>query len=338
MTERIESGALPVTLSEDEKEQTLAMNLLQHLVVPTFVLDAHSRVIIWNLACERLTGISASEVIGTSDHWQAFYDQPRPCLADLIVQGSAKDGHQLYVQYAEIVAANNGLYAENWCVMPRSGARLYIAVDATPVYDKAGNLLAVIETLRDMTAQKEAQHALELLATQDGLTGIANRRRFDELLQLEWGRAMRDSKVLTVMLLDVDYFKNYNDTYGHQAGDVCLKYIATAMANCIQRTVDVVARYGGEEFVVILPNATSSGAIVVAERIRTVIEQLDLHELSGQGGKVTISIGVATVTPLHQGGFTKLIASADAALYQAKREGRNRVVAVDLDAANQTSL
>ncbi|MGZ3237013.1 MAG: GGDEF domain-containing protein, partial [Burkholderiaceae bacterium] len=205
------------------------------------------------------------------------------------------------------------------------------------VYDKAGNLLAVIETLRDMTAQKEAQHALELLATQDGLTGIANRRRFDELLQLEWGRAMRDSKVLTLLMVDVDYFKIYNDTYGHQAGDTCLKAIAATMADCIQRTVDVAARYGGEEFAVILPNAPSSGATVVAERIRSAVEQLDVPGLTGQGGKVTISIGVATVTPLQPGGFTQLIAAADAALYQAKHEGRNRLVAVDLDAENQAS-
>ncbi|HEY8099557.1 MAG TPA: diguanylate cyclase [Burkholderiaceae bacterium] len=334
MTEQIEQRVSPATLSDDEKEQTFAFSLLKHLVVPTFVLDAQSKVIIWNLACERLTGISADEVIGTSDHWKAFYETPRPCLADFIVQGKAQDDHQLYLQYAEIVAANNGLYAENWCVMPKVGTQLYLAIDANPIYDKAGNLLAVIETLRDMTAQKEAQHALELLATQDAVTGIANRRRFDELLQLEWGRAMRDAKVLTLLMVDVDHFKIYNDTYGHQAGDACLKGIATTMADCIQRTVDVVARYGGEEFAVILPNAPSSGAIVVAERIRSAIERLDLSEFIAQSSNVTISIGVATMTPLQPGGFTQLIAAADAALYQAKRAGRNRVVAVDLDAGN----
>lgn len=305
------------------------------MVVPTFVLDAKGKVLIWNLACERLTGIAASEVVGTSDHWRGFYDKPRPCLSDLIVQGRAKEGHQLYVQYANIVGAHNGLGAENWCVMPKVGTQLYLAIDASPIYDKAGNLLAVVETLRDMTAQKEAQHALELLATQDSVTGIANRRRFDELLQFEWNRAMRDSKVLTLLMIDVDYFKSYNDTYGHQAGDACLRRVATAISECVQRTVDVAARYGGEEFAVILPNATLSGAMIVAERIRSAVEKLDLSEPGMHGAKITISIGVANVTPMQAGGFKNLVSAADAALYHAKRGGRNRVSSIDLDAVDQ---
>jgi diguanylate cyclase (GGDEF)-like protein/PAS domain S-box-containing protein len=320
-----------VTLNDKKSEHAFAFNLLKHLVVPTFVLDAQCKVIIWNLACERLTGIPAAEVIGTSDHWKAFYEEPRPCLSDLIVQGRAKDGHQLYVQYANIVGANNGLCAENWCVMPKLGARLYLAIDASPIYDQAGNLIAVIETVRDMTAQKEAQHALELLATQDGLTGIANRRRFDELLQLEWGRAMRDTKSLTLLLIDVDHFKKYNDTHGHQAGDVCIQKIAVLMTDCIQRTVDAAARYGGEEFAVILPNASLIGGTVVAERIRAAVERLSLPDSAGKNNHVTVSIGVATVIPIYPNGFSKLLAAADTALYQAKRKGRNRVEAIDLD-------
>lgn len=338
MTKQSEHGAAPATLDEEKSGHAFAFNLLKHLVVPTFVLDAQCKVIIWNLACERLTGIPAAEVIGTSDHWKAFYNEPRLCLSDLIMQGRAKEGHQLYVQYSDIVAANSGLYAENWCVMPKFGTRLYLAIDASPIYDKAGNLIAAIQTVRDMTAQKEAQHALELLATQDGLTGIANRRRFDELLQLEWGRAMRDSTALTLLMIDVDHFKDYNDLYGHQAGDACLQSIATTMTECIQRTIDVVARYGGEEFVVILPNSSVVGANLVAERIRSAIERLHFPRRGGNASKVTASIGAATVRPIQAAGFARLIAAADAALYQAKREGRNRVVAIDLDAENQASL
>jgi diguanylate cyclase (GGDEF)-like protein len=337
MTKDTEQSASPVALSEEKSEHAFAFNLLKHLIVPTFVLDTQSKVIIWNLACERLTGIKADEVIGTSDHWKAFYEEPRPCLSDLIVQGRARDGHQLYVQFADIVAAHSGLYAENWCVMPKLGTRLYLAVDASPIYDKQGNLIAAIQTVRDMTAQKEAQHALELLATQDGLTGIANRRRFDELLQLEWGRAMRDSKPLTLLMIDVDYFKEYNDTHGHQAGDACLQSVAATTSDCIQRTIDVVARYGGEEFVVILPNSSVAGASLVAERIRAAVERLKLPGAGGQQNKVTVSIGAATVIPAQAGGFAKLIAAADGALYQAKRAGRNRVMAVDMDAANQSA-
>jgi diguanylate cyclase (GGDEF)-like protein len=336
MTEQKTQGAFPASLLEEESRYAFAFNLLKHLVVPTFVIDTQSKVIIWNLACERLTGVPAAEVIGTSDHWKAFYSEPRLCLSDLIVQGRALEGHQLYVQYADIVAAHDGLYAENWCVMPRLGTRLYLGIDASPIYGKDGKLQAVIQTIRDMTAQKEAQQALELLATQDGLTGIANRRRFDELLHLEWGRAMRDDKKLSLLMIDVDHFKDYNDTYGHQAGDACLQRIAATMTECIQRTVDVVARYGGEEFAVILPNASNDGANVVAERIRAAVEQLHLPVPDGKAGKVTVSLGVATITPVQAGGFNKLIRAADAALYQAKHAGRNRIVTIDLDAENAT--
>ena len=206
MTEQKTQDAAPVALHDEMGEHAFAFSLLKHLVVPTFVLDAQCKVIIWNLACERLTGIAAAEVLGTSDHWKAFYDQPRPCLSDLLVQGRASEVGHLYVQHKDIAGTTNSLYAENWCVMPRVGTRLYLAADASPIYDKAGNLVAVVETTRDMTIQKEAQHALELLATQDGLTGIANRRRFDELLQLEWARAMRDAKLLTLLMIDVDHF------------------------------------------------------------------------------------------------------------------------------------
>lgn len=336
MAEQSDRNVSPTALGEDEREHAFAFSLLKNLVVPTFVLDAQSKVIIWNLACERLTGMSSAEVIGTNRHREAFYDVPRSCLSDLIVEGRTGEVNDLYVRHAEIAGTTNGLYAENWCVMPRLGTRLYLAIDASPVYDKAGKLLAVIETIRDITVQKETQRALELLVTQDGLTGIANRRRFDQTLQFEWSRAKRDAKLLTVMMVDVDYFKKYNDAYGHQAGDECLKRIASTMTESVQRTIDLVARFGGEEFAVILPNATATGAAVVAERIRSAIEQLDLSGTDIKGGPVTTSIGVATATTLPTGSPEKLIAAADAALYQAKHAGRNRVVVVDLDAATQT--
>jgi diguanylate cyclase (GGDEF)-like protein len=330
MSEQSERPLAPNSINE--RDYAFSFSLIKHLVVPAFVLDANCKVIMWNPACERMTGIPAKEMIGTSDHWRGFYAEKRPCLSDLIVQGRAVDGHQLYVQYSDIIGANSGLYAENWCVMPRLGTRLYLAVDASPIYDEAGKLIAVIETFRDMSEQMQAQQALELLATQDALTGIANRRRFDEMMQLEWNRAVRDSRALTLLVVDVDLFKQYNDTYGHQAGDECLKQIAATMSDCVQRTVDVVARYGGEEFSIILPSAGQDGASVVAERIRSAVEQLDLSRTEHGGGPVTVSIGLATTMAKPPANPSMLFSAADAALYQAKREGRNRVVAIDLDA------
>jgi diguanylate cyclase (GGDEF)-like protein/PAS domain S-box-containing protein len=328
----------PAGSLESDKERTFAVSLMQHLVVPTFVIDPHCKVLIWNRACERLTGMAAADVIGTSEHWRGFYAAPRPCLADLIAQNRTDEVTAFYMPHEETGEVHYGLYAENWCVMPQVGTRLYLAIDAGPIYDSDGTLIAVVETLRDMTIQKEAQHELERLATQDGLTGIANRRRFDETLETEWRRSMRDANSVALLMVDVDHFKNYNDTFGHQAGDECLKQVAAAMAAISLRVSDLVARYGGEEFAVILPNVSLEGATVVAERIRTAVEQLQLPAPGGEGKCVTISIGAASATALA-GGTTpaELISAADTALYQAKHQGRNRVVGIALGPTKKAS-
>lgn len=311
---------------QSDKERAFAINLMRHLVVPTFVLDTACKVIVWNIACEKLTGVPASEVLGTSDHWRGFYDAPRPCLADLVVQGRVTEVGTLYAQHENTGEVHYGLYAENWCVMPRLGNRLYLAIDSGPIYDNEGQLIAAVETLRDMTIQREAQRALEQLANKDGLTGIANRRSFDRTLETEWRRAMRKAKSLTLLMVDVDHFKGYNDTYGHQAGDECLRRVAAALADIPVRVSDQVARYGGEEFAVILPDVHLQGAVVVAERIRTAVEKLALVNRVADTGWVTVSIGVASLAADPDHTPSQLIASADAALYAAKRQGRNRIV------------
>ncbi len=311
---------------QSDNERAFAINLMRHLVVPTFVLDTACKVIVWNIACEKLTGVPASEVLGTSDHWRGFYDAPRPCLADLVVQGRVTEVGALYAQHENTGEVHYGLYAENWCVMPRLGNRLYLAIDSGPIFDNEGRLIAAVETLRDMTVQKEAQRALEQLANKDGLTGIANRRSFDNTLETEWRRAMRKTKSLTLLMVDVDHFKGYNDTYGHQAGDECLRRVAAAMVDIPVRVGDQVARYGGEEFAVILPDVNLQGAAVVAERIRAAVEQLALVNRVADAGLVTVSIGVASVTASRNHTPSQLIALADAALYDAKRRGRNRIV------------
>lgn len=313
----------------NEEERSFAIRLMQHLVVPTFVLDAECKVVIWNMACERLTGIPASEMIGTSDHWRGFYSTQRPCLADLIIHERTRDVNDLYDWNKNIEKVPNGLYAENWCVMPQLGTRRYLAIDAGPIYDETGRLISVVETLRDITLQKEAQSALQDLAAKDGLTGIANRRSFDQALATEWQRAMRETHPLTLLMVDVDHFKHYNDTYGHLAGDECLKRIASAMANTPLRAYDLVARYGGEEFAIILPEVTAAGAQAVAERIRAAVEHLGIPDTTSEAGVVTISIGAATANALIGSTPTQLVAAADAALYQAKHAGRNRVVTVN---------
>jgi diguanylate cyclase (GGDEF)-like protein/PAS domain S-box-containing protein len=175
-------------------------------------------------------------------------------------------------------------------------------------------------------ALQEANQELERLATLDGLTQVANRRRLDLYLAQEWQRLSRDQQILSVILCDVDYFKRYNDYYGHQAGDYCLQRVAMAMANIVKRPADLLARYGGEEFAVVLPQTNRWGAMQVAEALRRAIVTEELaHADSDVSAYVTLSVGVATVLPSQLNSIEETIALADRALYQAKQLGRNRV-------------
>ncbi len=315
--------------------QNFAVHLMQHLVVPTFVLDADCKVLIWNKACERLTGVKAADVIGTQEHWRAFYESPRPCLADLVALGRMEEAKALYVAHEEGSDQAIGVHAENWCLMPTLGTKLYLAIDAGPIYNEAGSLLAVVETLRDITEHHNAQTALEKLASRDGLTGVANRRSFDEKLSNEWKRDRRGRNSLSLLMLDVDHFKRYNDNYGHQTGDRCLQQIAGALEDVVHRPGDMVARYGGEEFAVILSSTDPTGASAVAQRILDRIAALSIPHGASEVGRVSLSIGVSTAQPTNEKQPASLIAAADKALYRAKDNGRNRFVVAQDDAAKQ---
>ena len=173
---------------------------------------------------------------------------------------------------------------------------------------------------------KRQRDILENLSTRDGLTGIANRRRFDEFLEQEWLRAKRKNTQLSLIMMDVDHFKQYNDNYGHLAGDDCLKQIALTLENQLKRPTDLVARYGGEEFVSILPDTNTEGALHIAKQFLESISELKKpHSHSSAADHVTISIGIATVTPNDSFSKKELINTADSSLYEAKGGGRNQV-------------
>ena len=172
----------------------------------------------------------------------------------------------------------------------------------------------------------EANRTLKKLSSLDGLTGIANRRSFDETLQKEWNRAIRSEKSIGLIMLDIDFFKLYNDHYGHQGGDDCLKKVAQGLASAIHRETDFLARYGGEEFSAILPDTDINGAVKVAEEMRQAVKEQNIaHAKSKVADIVSISIGVSAVIPRRDTSPEVLIASADQALYRAKENGRNRV-------------
>lgn len=173
---------------------------------------------------------------------------------------------------------------------------------------------------------EEANQKLHQLSRTDGLTSIANRRCFDELFETEWRRASRLSKPISVILIDIDFFKKYNDTYGHQMGDECLKRVADALKSAIKRPCDVLARYGGEEFIAVLPDTNGNDAVNVAESMRSNVAALGIaHKNSQVSDTVTASFGISSTVPEGNGLPGLLIAQADSALYQAKLEGRNRV-------------
>jgi diguanylate cyclase (GGDEF)-like protein len=185
----------------------------------------------------------------------------------------------------------------------------------------------IAERQRAETELKEANKTLQRLATLDGLTQIANRRQLDERLHQEWERMKREQKPLSLILCDIDFFKLYNDAYGHQSGDNCLCAITQAIHVNVKRAGDLVARYGGEEFAVILPNTNGPQAIHVAELIRKEMLQLAIdHKKSPISPYVTLSLGVACIIPRRELLAGQLVKEADEALYEAKRRGRNRVV------------
>lgn len=171
---------------------------------------------------------------------------------------------------------------------------------------------------------------LHRLTTLDPLTGIPNRRFFEERLASEWRRASREDSCITIIMADIDDFKKYNDTYGHQAGDTCIKKVSEAMTCALRRPADFLSRYGGEEFVVVLPSTTAEGAVYVAEAVRSSVENLAIpHENSRASKRVTVSIGLAGATPDPDSRPDELIAKADAALYRAKDLGRNQIVSAE---------
>lgn len=177
---------------------------------------------------------------------------------------------------------------------------------------------------------EEANRTLQRLSYLDALTGIANRRRFEETLDIEWRRTRRVGVPLSLIMIDIDYFKAYNDAYGHQRGDDCLKQVAVTLSESLQRASDLVARYGGEEFAVILPEIEAHRAAEMAEMLRERVESLEIpHETLSGDSVLTISVGVATIYPQKELSTISLLSAADQALYRAKFEGRNQVLISD---------
>jgi diguanylate cyclase (GGDEF)-like protein len=181
------------------------------------------------------------------------------------------------------------------------------------------------ERFRLARALKTANAQLSELAFRDGLTAVLNRRSFDEILESSWSNANRSRGSLSLLYLDIDFFKRYNDAYGHQNGDDCLRRVALSLVDCVRDFGDCVARYGGEEFVIVLPDVSETSITRIAERVAGAIKGLEIPHRESPYGVVTASFGVATLRPSCGGAPSDLIHLADSALYRAKRSGRNRI-------------
>lgn len=205
--------------------------------------------------------------------------------------------------------------------------------DVVHVIRKDGVTTELVGFMFDISERKKMEEELlslnrklEKLTLQDGLTGVSNRRLFEQTINAEWFRSMRDRQPLSLVVIDIDHFKQYNDHYGHLAGDDCLVQVAQALDSIPLRSTDLFARYGGEEFVLLLPKANGDSAAEIAEKCRALVEKLAIpHEKSDTSDVITISIGVATITPSKNTKPTALFAEADRQLYRAKELGRNRI-------------
>jgi two-component system chemotaxis family response regulator WspR len=210
----------------------------------------------------------------------------------------------------------------------RAHAKSYLALkerdDAFRTMEKMQEQLSAINN-----ELAHSNRELKRLSSMDGLTALANRRQFDETLEREWQRAVRTELPLSLLFADIDFFKRYNDSYGHQAGDDCLKKVSDSLQKTVHRPADLVSRYGGEEFVMILPDTTSEGALAVAEKVLKNISSLEIpHKNSDTADHVTLSIGVATLCSQEGSSADELVEAADKMLYKAKEDGRNCIKVV----------
>lgn len=270
------------------------------------VLDPEFRVLQVNPAFERLSSRRAVDMAGLMP----------PALA----QDPA-----LVERIRAAIASSDHWQEEIWATRP-DGTRYPVGALAEVVRGAEGRIDQFIVVLQDLSAQKEIEERLRELSATDALTRIANRRTFDDWLEREWERGIRQGSPLSLVMADIDFFKRYNDSYGHVAGDACLQQVAAALKSGVRGGGDLVARYGGEEFVVLLPGAEAPAARAVAESLRERVQALAVvHEGNPATGVVTISLGVATMLPARETAPTVLVELSDAQLYRAKANGRNRV-------------
>ncbi len=324
-------GAVPISSSEDGLDPSTLVQVFDRIALPTFVIDSNHVVRHWNSALEALTGLCRDEVIGTRNHWKPFYASPRPCLADLIIEGALDSEVQRYYtnKYRRSELIPDAYEAEDF--FPECGEQgEWLHFTAASMLNSRGEVVGAIETLMNISDRKQAE--LELRERErtyreqsitDSLTGLYNSRYFYEQLDTSLETASRYQHPFSVCFLDLDRFKKLNDGYGHLFGDRVLETFG-GLIRASLRATDSGYRYGGEEFALLLPSTSAAEARVVAERVRESLAAFQFQPEEGQSFSSTVSIGIAE----YQVSDTErsLLERADQALYQAKARGRNCTV------------
>jgi diguanylate cyclase (GGDEF)-like protein/PAS domain S-box-containing protein len=287
----------------------LADVVVKHTGEGITVLDANLKIQSVNPGFERITGFIADEVLGKS-----------PQMLE-----APEHNADIFVQIRSNLQSGDHWEGTLWAKR-KNGDTYPMEANVDVVHADDGAVLHHVMVFHDATVQKQLEDRLRELSATDGLTLVANRRMFDEVLEREWHRAMRNNEPVSLIMADIDMFKSYNDLYGHMAGDECLRNVAQAISESAQRGGDLVARYGGEEFAVILPNTHEAAAREIAEKIRLAVVKLAIvHAGNAVTRQITISLGISTRVPPQTSDFIGLMQSADQALYRAKEGGRNSV-------------